>query len=198
MLRGSCRYCKAPISILYPFIEILTSILLTALVLSVSTTFLFGYFFFFSALIVTIRSDLETMLISRFVTLFLVPIGFLLSWLHVIPLSFQESILGAFSGFIFLFLIAKLFTFFTGKHGMGQGDIDLIAFIGSFIGISGCWVTLFIGSFMGSIVGIIYIITAKPGPSAKIPFGPFLALGAMSYVLLQKPIIEMMLKLHTS
>lgn len=71
----------------------------------------------------------------------------------------------------------------TGKQGIGQGDLDLLAFIGSFIGPFGCWITLLIGSIAGSLVGIVYLTIGGASRETRIPFGPFLALGAVFFVL---------------
>ena len=75
------------------------------------------------------------MLISRYVTLALVPIGLLLSALGLLPVSFTESFFGTLFGYGVLWFIATTFEKITGKQGMGQGDLDLLAFIGSFTGI---------------------------------------------------------------
>ena len=80
ILCGKCRYCKNPISWLYPFIELITLIAMLALLNSVDSHYWPAYFIFFSALIVTIRSDFESMLISRFATIFLIPLGFLFAY----------------------------------------------------------------------------------------------------------------------
>ena len=186
LLCGQCRTCKKPISWLYPAIELLTTILLTALYLYVPLNYFFAYFIFFSALIVTIRSDIETMLISRFVTIFLIPFGLLFSAFGLLPITILDSICGALLGYFFLLIMSKIFFWIKGKEGMGQGDLELLAFIGSFIGIAGCWMSLLLGSIMGSIVGLTYIVIFKAGRSAKIPFGPFLASGALIYVFLQE------------
>jgi leader peptidase (prepilin peptidase)/N-methyltransferase len=153
------------------------------------TAYFLSYFIFFSALIVTIRSDLETMLMSRFVTIFLLPIAFLLASLKLLPITLTESIIGALLGYTFLFIVARVFSFFTGKDGIGQGDLELLAFIGSFLGIIGCWISLFIGSLIGSISGIIYIILFGKKHTIKLPFGPFLACGAISYTLFHRILI---------
>ncbi len=185
MLHGSCRYCKHPISLLYPFIELVTAASITALYYAVPHHYFAAYFIFFSALIVTIRSDLETMLICRFVTLFLIPVGLLCSAIGWLPLSLPESISGTVFGYAALWITSRFFLWLTGKEGMGQGDLELLAFIGSFIGIFGCWFSLMIGSITGSVIGLAYLHATHAGRSAKIPFGPFLACGAMGFVLLQ-------------
>jgi len=190
MLKGRCRYCHAPITFLYPLIEILTALIMILLVTFVPYHYMFAYFIFFSALIITIRSDLETMLISRFVSLYLVPLGFLFSALGMLPLSLTESILGALIGWSLLYLTDKLFFLITKKEGLGQGDIDLLTFIGSFVGIYGCWITLLASSLIGSILGGMYMIITGSGRMVKIPFGPFLALGALISVLFKSYIFS--------
>src|SRR5438046_4986437 len=73
-LRGACRACKSPISPLYPFIELISLILFTSMYLYLPSDYWTGYSIFFSALIITIRSDLDSMLFSLFATLFLISI----------------------------------------------------------------------------------------------------------------------------
>lgn len=195
MLGGHCRYCAARISPLYPFIELFTIISMSLLYTTVPTIYFPAYFIFFSALIVTIRSDLETMLISRFVTLFLLPIGLGASILDYLPITPLDSILGMGVSAGFLYAVSWLFYKVTGKVGIGQGDIELLAFIGSFTGIVGSWVTLCIGSVLGSLIGIGYIILSGSQKDTKIPFGPFLALGAIIYVLAQEYLIQLTLSM---
>jgi leader peptidase (prepilin peptidase)/N-methyltransferase len=190
LLRGSCRFCKQPISVLYPFIELLTALTLTALYLLVPTSYFAAYALFFSALIVTIRSDLETMLISRYMTLFLIPIAISCAALGMLPISIQESFLGSVTAYLFLYTIIVAFRYLTGKDGMGYGDLELLACIGTFLGVIGWWISLMIGSITGSIVGIIYMIATKKDRTVKIPFGPFLALGAMIATVAQQQLIS--------
>ncbi len=189
ILSGTCRACKQPISKLYPAIELLTSLLLYATYTQVESHYFFGYFLFISALIVTIRSDLETMLISRFVSLYALPVGFALSYCNMLPLTLLESLLGALFGYGLFWSISTLFALITAKQGLGQGDIDLLAFIGSFTGIIGVWATMLIGSIVGSIVGICFLLMTGNTLNTRIPFGPFLALGAICYILWQQQII---------
>lgn len=188
ILRGRCRSCNNTISSLYPFIEILTALIGNTLVYTVSSNYWFAYGLFFSALIVTIRTDLETFLISRYVTVFLIPLGLIFSYVGLLPISHIESMLGALTAYFFLILVRFVHFKLTGLIGLGQGDIDLLSFIGSFIGVFGWWMGLLIASTLGSIVGILYALTSNTSlRTVKIPFGPFLALGAILFVLF-KPI----------
>ena len=182
ILKAKCRNCKTKISALYPFIEIFTAITMTALYLIVPTKYFFAYFIFFSALIVTIRTDIEFMLISRLTTIFLIPLAFIFSYFQLLPISVTKSLLGIILGYGFLFIISQLFYLLRKKKGMGEGDLELLALIGAFLGPAGCWISLFLGSILGSVYGLIYMIKTK-NRSAIIPFGHFLAFGAISYVL---------------
>lgn len=192
MLRARCRHCLQSISILYPFIELLTLLSIGALYLLIPAIFWFPYTFFFATLIVSIRTDLEHMLISRMMTLYLVPIGFILSFFELLPITPFESALGAIIGFGFLYSINHLFYALTNKQGIGEGDFDLLAYIGSFTGIIGCWMALTIASLLGAIIGSLYLIITNQERATRIPFGPFLAISAIIFVLFQEQIITLL------
>ncbi len=163
----------------------LTAFLFVLLVLYIDPHYWLGYGIFFSALIVTIRTDFETMLISRYMTLSLIPVGILLSALELLPLSVMESVLGALFGYIFLWLVAHIFQAIRKIEGLGEGDLDLLAMIGSFTGIVGTWIALFLGAFLGSCVGIFLMLKYKKYDIA-IAFGPWLAFGALISVFTKK------------
>lgn len=189
-LKGKCRSCKASISLLYPFIELITPILLMSLYYGVPTHYFPAYFFFFSALIISIRTDLESMLISRWVSIFAVPIGWILATCDLLPLTFKASVLGSLVGYLLLWVVGQVFVLITKRPGLGLGDVELLSFIGAFIGPLGAWITLIVGSFLGTIGGTIQWAATK---SRKIPFGPFLALGAIAYVLFQNQLIRLLI-----
>jgi leader peptidase (prepilin peptidase) / N-methyltransferase len=190
ILKGKCRYCGESISKLYPFIELLSVLLFVPLFYKFTFPFLLSYFIFFSALLITIRSDLETLLISRFATIFLIPLAFVLSYFNWLPITINQSLIGALFGYGLLFLISKIFTLITKKQGIGEGDFELLAFIGSFTGAMGVWISLLIGSIGGSITGIILLLLGKLKFTNKIPFGPFLAFAAIIYILFKDIIIQ--------
>lgn len=185
MLGGKCRYCYGAISALYPLIEVLTALIMLILCIITPGRYIPAYFIFFSALIVTFRSDLETMLISQYVTLFIIPIGFICSYFSLLPISLIQSIMGALFGYGFLWAIAYIFKIITGIQGMGEGDFELLALIGSFLGIAGTWYSLMIASIFGAGVGIIMMSFGKAGRNTKIPFGPFLSVAGILLALLR-------------
>lgn len=185
-LRGNCRYCNEPISYLYPFIELLTVLVGLLMFAFTDPHYWIAYFIFCSALIVTIRTDLEYMLISQHMTIYLIPFNFLFAACGLLPISLSESILGAFSGYAFLYCIAAIARRFMGKEAVGEGDLDLLALIGSCTGIIGCWLSLTLGALFGSVIGGIYLIMSGQSYKNPIPFGPFLVIGALIYLLFEQ------------
>lgn len=193
LLGRKCRFCKACISYLYPFIELLTTLLLLGVYYRTPAQFFLAHFILASALLVSIRTDLETMLISRYVTLFLIPSVIPLAYLHLLPIPLLQSVLGALSGYLVLWGINKFFFLMTKKEGIGQGDMDLLALIGAFTGPLGCWITILMASITGSIIGIISTLAYKKTFQSKIPFGPFLALGAFIYLFFNKELLLLLI-----
>ncbi len=194
ILKAQCRHCKQPISWLYPFIEIITTGLLFYLWCIIPIQYFPAYFIFFSALIVTIRTDVDQMLISRFVTLYLIPVGLVAASMHKLPLSPALSIAGAICGYFILWGTKKVCYIMTKEDGLGQGDLELLAFIGAFTGPFGCWITLLIGSVFGTIASLTYMAVTKQ-KIVTIPFGPYLSIGAMIFVLFQTFFIHFFLEI---
>lgn len=195
ILGGKCRHCRSKISLLYPCIELLTALVLSLLYILIPHHYFFAYFIFFSTLIVTIRSDIETMLISDFATTYLAPIGCAMSMYHLLPLSLPASIAGALCGYSFLYIINKIFKYIRHVDGIGQGDFNLLLCIGAFTGIVGCWMSITIGSMLGSLYGLFLLMLSQHNKNltdyfqnTKIPFGAFLAFGAILFTLMQKQI----------
>jgi len=179
---GKCRYCGQHISLLYPAIELFTAISLLILFYALPTIYFLQYALYFSLLIITIRSDIEHMLISSFVTLYTLPIPLLLSFFQCLPITFVDSLLGALSGYLCLWSIGKLFYWWTGKQGIGEGDFEMLALIGAWTGMLGCWFAVTLGSVIGVISGIAIQAHRKTIDDIKIPFAPCLALGSMIFV----------------
>jgi leader peptidase (prepilin peptidase)/N-methyltransferase len=68
------------------------------------------------------------------------------------------------------------------REAMGRGDLKFLAAIGAFLGWRAVLFGLFAGSLLGSIVGLITLVVGKPVWSAKLPFGPYLAFGAVTWM----------------
>jgi leader peptidase (prepilin peptidase) / N-methyltransferase len=82
-------------------------------------------------------------------------------------------------GYALLWFTSRIFTLLTKKKGLGEGDIELLAMIGSFTGPQGALYSLFFGSLLGSCVGLILMATTTYNRHTKIPFGPFLSIGTL-------------------
>ncbi|MBP6869969.1 prepilin peptidase [Candidatus Babeliales bacterium] len=184
-LKAQCRFCKQPISWLYPFIELVSTFSLFFLWQTVPTHYFPTYFLFFSALIVTLRTDCDQMLISRFVTLYLLPAGFCAAAFNFLPLSFNMALLGAICGYVVLWCAKTVAYLITKQECLGQGDLELLAFIGAFTGPCGAWITMLVGSVLGTVISTIFMITTQQ-KIEKIPLGAFLSCGAMTFVLFQQ------------
>lgn len=156
-----------------------------------------GYTVFFTLLGVTLFTDAWVMLISRHVTLYAIPVALSLSIMKLLPLSFGESLFGAFFGYTLLKIVAHLAQKHYQQEALGQGDIDLLCMIGAFTGWQGCWFALFIGSILGSLFGLLMFLKDRSATlrHQQLPLGTFLAMGAMLYVLFAKNIYQFLLVL---
>jgi leader peptidase (prepilin peptidase)/N-methyltransferase len=183
-LRAKCRFCASPITILYPFIELLSGVIFTALFFELyhlSPVIFFVYFLFFSALIGATRTDLQELVIPQAFSLWLIPVGFLLSLAGLTYVTWLGSLLGALFGYGLLWLVGFVFKFFAKREGIGVGDMELLGMIGAFLGPIAAWISLLIASIVGLIIGTTYLYLSGKGRKAHIPFGPFIALGATIY-----------------
>ena len=83
-----------------------------------------------------------------------------------------------------------LFLPFYMLRGMAAGDVKLMAMIGAFVGWQGSLLTLFLGCVFGAIVGVS--LALRSGLSARIPFGPYLAMGALVALFGQKTLLTLL------
>jgi|GEM_PF-4034243 len=146
------------------------------------TTLLLLLFSF--SLMVTAHTDAQTLLISPLCTVYLIPCAFLGSYLEWLPSSLPYSVLGATVGTLTLWTTAYCARRYYGTDALGQGDIDLLACIGAFLGSIKCLRILFLGSLVGSLWGIVLLLKqGKNARSTQLPFGTFLALAGLIEIL---------------
>lgn len=184
LLRGKCRACKGPISIRYPLVELLMGLFSLVLFFryGISALYLI-YFIFFASLTVVSFVDLSHRIIPDVISLPGILAGIAFSWLHP-ELSLKHSIIGVFLGGGTLYLVASGYHLVTKREGMGGGDIKLLAMIGAFIGWKGVLFTILCSSFIGAVVGgALMLISSEADSKYAVPFGPFLSLGAIIYIL---------------
>ncbi|NLI34214.1 MAG: prepilin peptidase [Deltaproteobacteria bacterium] len=182
ILMGKCRHCRAPISFRYPTVEALTGTI--ALLLFQQYGFsmqLLGESIFVSLLILIAFIDLDTFTIPNILSLPGIAAGLAFSFLTP-RLSWQDSLLGILLGGGFLYAVAVAYQFFRRQEGLGGGDIKLLAMIGAFLGSAGVLFTIMLASVVGAMAGIAVMRRTRAGLTAMVPFGPFLSLGAICYL----------------
>jgi len=178
ILGGRCRQCRARISIRYPIVELVT---MGVFVLHGAV---FGWnallvprLVFACAMIVLFAIDLEHQLLPNIITLPGIVVGIIAS--SVLPPGITDALIGMVVGGGVLWLIGEAYFRFSGQEGMGGGDVKMLAMIGAFLGWKLVLVTLVLSSVLGSIIGLIVIALRKGGMKYALPYGTFLALGAL-------------------
>jgi leader peptidase (prepilin peptidase)/N-methyltransferase len=179
-LRGKCGFCHARISFRYPLVELLTA--------ACSLYFLWQYhltipFFVFSslgcALIVIFFIDLDHQIIPDWITLPGIVAGLAISF---VPggIGILQAVIGLFVGGGSLYLAAVVGEKLFKKEAMGGGDIKMAAMLGAFLGWQKVLLLFMAAATIGLVVSIVWMaISARLRKERLIPFGPFLALGAM-------------------
>jgi leader peptidase (prepilin peptidase)/N-methyltransferase len=89
-----------------------------------------------------------------------------------------------------LLVVAWGYQLITGKDGMGGGDIKLLAMIGAFLGWQGVLFTIMASSVIGTGVGVVAMLRAGKDMKMAMPFGPFLAMGAIIYLFWGPRLVE--------
>ncbi len=183
LLRGKCRKCSQAISVRYPLVELITGCLFVAILqkYGISWTTLELLIFSWSLVIVSFI-DIDHMILPDVFTLSGVAIGLVGAALNP-EREFLPSLVGVLFGGGFLWLIAYLYLVFRKEEGMGGGDIKLLAWIGALLGWTALPFVVLLSSILGAAVGLGLALRRKAGLRSAIPFGPYLALGALVYIL---------------
>jgi leader peptidase (prepilin peptidase)/N-methyltransferase len=175
LLRGRCRHCGQPISVQYPLIELLVGAIWGGAVVAWGPS-----------LHAVSGAVLATILLGIAVTdarHFLIPDEFTWGGL-VLGLAFAladggpalvQALLGAVAGFALLWAIAVLGEWVFKEEAMGGGDIKMMAMVGAFVGWRGVLLTVFVGALLGTLIFVPLTLRRKQ----HVPFGVFLALGAV-------------------
>jgi leader peptidase (prepilin peptidase)/N-methyltransferase len=195
ILQGKCAYCKAKISMRYPFVEFISC------VASVYAAWHFGFsiqtvgaLIFTWTLIALTFIDLDYHLLPDQLTLFLLWVGLFLSMFNVFC-NPHEAIIGAISGYLIFAVVQWLFKLVTGKIGMGQGDYKFLAALGAYLGWQQLPIIILLASVIGLIFGIIQMILKRQFKSVPLPFGPYLAVAGWISLMWGDGILDMYL--HT-
>ncbi len=208
LLRGRCRHCGNRIGWRYPLVEVLTA---ASFFLAIH-----GYglnpsgfkFCTFSALLIGLTfADFEERILPDEMTLggvvaglafaFWSPIpsalGFLLLPLGTNPrwLSVGEAVIGAVLCGGTIWMVGAAYEKIRHREGLGFGDVKMITMIGAFLGLQGALLTLIVGSVLGAVLGLLFIVIArKDASSYELPFGSFLGIAALIVTLVANPFSE--------
>ncbi len=192
-LKGRCQKCKAPISLRYPAVELLTGILF----LIVWFTYGFNWeslfvIILFSILVIISFIDIDLQIIpDRFIIIL-----FVLGFMHAVYQTAYLNahwyiwIIGFFSASLILFILGLII-----PDSIGGGDIKLMAAAGLFTGPKLILTALFIGAIYALILSIFLIAKKKGSMKTVIPFGPFLSLGIITSVIFGERILNWYLSL---
>lgn len=211
-LKGRCRYCKTRISARYPLVEAATGILFVLAFWSFRMPLpAIGYWVFFSWLLALALIDLDTLTLPNALTQsgLVVGLGFqaVLGWeqaqlagsatpvVAAIAQQVGSGILGAVVGIWIFDAITIVGSMLFGQTAMGGGDAKLAAMMGAWLGWKAVLLTGFLACVLGAVIGGGAIALGLLSRRQPMPFGPFLALGAVLTTFFGKAIITAYLEL---
>ncbi|MCO5044413.1 MAG: prepilin peptidase [Kiritimatiellae bacterium] len=191
LLRGRCRHCGAKISARYPLVELVMAVFFLALWnrygFDLRTLIYMGLT---TALVVATFIDLDFMIIPDRISLGGIPAGLLASaWVPMLhgasawQPALWSSLWGAAVGAGSLYLVSVLGRLAFKKDAMGMGDVKLLGAIGAFVGWEGVVFTILLSSLLGSIIGMGLILARGKEWQSRIPYGPYLAVAALVWIL---------------
>ncbi len=187
-LGGRCRQCRASISAQYPIVEVVTALLFVLVVwLTPVGPLMISRLILVSVLVALFGIDLEHQILPNVITLPGIAVGLLFS--VIAPPGWQDALIGAALGAGVLYGIAAAYYFVRREEGLGMGDVKMLAMIGAFLGWKAVLVTLVLSSFSGAAIGLALIAAHRGGMKLALPFGTFLAVGAVAAMLVGDPLI---------
>ncbi|PIG92166.1 A24 family peptidase [Gloeocapsopsis sp. IPPAS B-1203] len=188
-LKGRCRHCKTPIAIRYPLVEAVTGLIFLLVFwrfgFSVQTV---EYWIFCGWLLALSLIDLDTMTLPNSLTQSGLVVGLMFGVVAslIAQLPFNEvvhqlmlSVLGAVLGIWIFDAIAFFGSIVLGQAAMGAGDAKLAAMLGAWLGWKYLLLAGFLACAVGAFIGGGAIALGILSRRQKMPFGPFLALGAL-------------------
>ena len=186
-LGGKCRNCKEKIKLTYFIVEILSifnffviyyffGLTITTLLLMILSIFFIIIFFI----------DLKHYIIPNVLTFPLMFIGFIKSFdPNLDPTIFPNyinSLIGGIFGYSIIWLIVFVYKKVRKKEGMGLGDAKLLGAIGFWFGWISIPFTIFLSSFAALVIVIPSILNKSRNMTSQIPFGPYIIIGCIIYV----------------
>ena len=199
-LKGRCRTCRLPIASRYPLVEFVTGALFVGVFMAFGTTLQTpGYWIFVCWLLVLALIDLDTMTLPNSLT----ASGLLLGWGFQGWLGYLETAqVGGVVGAMVPAVIASVVGLWLfdvvgltgslafGKPALGGGDAKLAAMMAAWLGVPGLLLTTFLAATMGAVIGGGALALGVLSSKQHIPFGPYLALGAVLEMFYGQQIID--------
>ncbi len=187
ILNGKCRECKKKISPQYLFVEILCtlSFFLIYFIYGITTTTLF-LIILFLCFIIIFFIDLKHFIIPNTLTFPLMVLGFFKSFdpnLNSLFPNYINSLIGGLFGYGIIWSIIFFYRQIRKKEGMGLGDAKLLSVIGFWFGWVAIPFVIFISSILALFSVIPSLIKKNKNLSSQIPFGPFLILGCLGFII---------------
>jgi leader peptidase (prepilin peptidase)/N-methyltransferase len=200
LLNGKCRSCTTKISAMYPIVELLTAVLFWVCYDAFGlTTETLKWAIFSSLMIVLVFTDIRERILPDVVNYSGFAAGLLLSlitkpsdgtalWLanrmFDFPppppvISLADALVGAAFGGGLLWLVAELYFRMRGREGMGLGDVKMMLMAGAFLGLKRTLLTILVGSVLGSVLGLAFMLARKKESDYELPFGSFLGMAAV-------------------
>ena len=189
VLGGRCRACRGRISPVYPIVEAMTAAVFVLQYLHLGWTPLLAVRLVFScAMIVLFAIDLEHQILPNVITLPGIVLGLAAS--VFLPPGWRSASIGVLVGGGVLWLVAEVYLRARGIEGMGMGDVKMLAMIGAFLGWPLTVLTLVGASFAGALVGVAVMVIGRKDWQYALPFGTFLAVGAVAAGLWGQPVVD--------
>jgi len=180
---GQCARCGYAYSARYVVIEILTAIVFVSVWANYGWQPITAVLCLYSGIFLAVSFiDLEFRIIPDLLSL-----GGWMGALFIALIapegqfiSFSEAVFASIVGYLSFWLLSSGYQWITGEDGLGGGDVKLMGLIGALLGWKGVFLSILVGSVLGTVVGILSIILFKKTKRFPIPFGPFLVLGAFT------------------
>ena len=194
-LKAKCRHCSAQIDLNYFLVELISALNFVLIF------YLFGFslttilFFILSiCFIIIIFIDMKHFIIPNELTFTLMVIGFIKSFdpylnQYLFP-NYLNSLIGGVMGYSIIWFIIFAYKKLRNKEGMGLGDAKLLSAIGFWFGWISIPFILFFSSFVALIFAVPGLLNKSKNMSSQIPFGPYIILGCVMYLLLLEQIIK--------
>jgi leader peptidase (prepilin peptidase)/N-methyltransferase len=191
-LGGKCRYCGAKIPLSYLLVEILTPLSFLLLYHHHSSGLSLAFFascLFASAMIVLGFIDYYHQILPDEITLPGLVLALVYSPFRS-DLNLKQALIGAVVGAGFLLFVYGAYYLFRKKEGLGMGDVTMMLLIGAYLGWRLTFFTLILASFVGAVVGVLFIFFKKKDLQYSLPFGTFLAPAAFFSLVWGERIIQ--------